>query len=238
MQVAIPLFPRFTALDGIGPYEVLQRIPDVDVTFVGHARGEVRSENGFLGVSVECAQCHNHPFADWKREQFWGLAAFFAGIRSQRQMDFLLPGPEAAARVADYYRRNHDHFAPFATISPWSETEECWRERLPKRREEHGADRSLCLFAFRKAELDGPVVAAVNFTNIARGVFQACNVGYNLDREAVGRCGRSGRPQLRFRCAKAARASCGLSLPSPAARISGSAELPSRPSGSGKPSRS
>ena len=28
MQVAIPLFPRFTALDGIGPYEVLQRIPD------------------------------------------------------------------------------------------------------------------------------------------------------------------------------------------------------------------
>jgi hypothetical protein len=45
----------------------------------------------FLGVSVECAQCHNHPFADWKREQFWGLAAFFAGIKSQRQMDFLLP---------------------------------------------------------------------------------------------------------------------------------------------------
>ena len=28
MQVAIPLFPKFTALDAIGPYEVLQRIPD------------------------------------------------------------------------------------------------------------------------------------------------------------------------------------------------------------------
>ena len=28
MQVAIPLFPHFTALDGIGPYEVLQRIPE------------------------------------------------------------------------------------------------------------------------------------------------------------------------------------------------------------------
>lgn len=51
MQVAIPLFPRFTALDGIGPYEVLQRIPGVDVVFVGHERGEVRSENGFLGVT-------------------------------------------------------------------------------------------------------------------------------------------------------------------------------------------
>ena len=51
IQVAIPLFPRFTALDAIGPYEVLQRIPDIDVTFVGHERGEVRSENGFLGVT-------------------------------------------------------------------------------------------------------------------------------------------------------------------------------------------
>lgn len=51
MQVAIPLFPQFTALDGIGPYEVLQRIPDLDVTFIGHQRGEVRSENGFLGIT-------------------------------------------------------------------------------------------------------------------------------------------------------------------------------------------
>ncbi len=51
MQVAIPLFPRFTALDGIGPYEVLQRIPDLDITFIGHERGEVRSENGFLGIT-------------------------------------------------------------------------------------------------------------------------------------------------------------------------------------------
>jgi hypothetical protein len=34
---------------------------------------------GFLGVRLGCAQCHNHPFAKWKREDFWGLAAFFAG---------------------------------------------------------------------------------------------------------------------------------------------------------------
>ena len=32
MQVAIPLFPRFTALDAIGPYEVLQTVPSIDVT--------------------------------------------------------------------------------------------------------------------------------------------------------------------------------------------------------------
>ena len=53
LQAVIPLFPRFTALDGIGPYEVLQRIPDVDVTFIGHRRGTVRSDNGMLGIEVD-----------------------------------------------------------------------------------------------------------------------------------------------------------------------------------------
>ena len=33
---------------------------------------------GFLGIRLGCAQCHNHPFTSWKREHFWGLAAFFA----------------------------------------------------------------------------------------------------------------------------------------------------------------
>ena len=31
----------------------------------------------FLGVRIECAQCHNHPFDKWKREEFWSYAAFF-----------------------------------------------------------------------------------------------------------------------------------------------------------------
>ncbi len=55
MQVAIPLFPRLTALDGIGPYEVLQRTPDIDVVFVGSERGTVRTENGLLGLCVDAA---------------------------------------------------------------------------------------------------------------------------------------------------------------------------------------
>jgi hypothetical protein len=32
----------------------------------------------FLGVNLDCAQCHDHPFASWTREQFWQTAAFFA----------------------------------------------------------------------------------------------------------------------------------------------------------------
>jgi hypothetical protein len=38
----------------------------------------------FLGVKLECAQCHNHPFARWTRKQFWEFTAFFAGIKPQR----------------------------------------------------------------------------------------------------------------------------------------------------------
>jgi putative intracellular protease/amidase len=53
LTVAIPLFPRFTALDAVGPYEVLQRIPFINVVFVGHERGEYRSENGMLGMVVD-----------------------------------------------------------------------------------------------------------------------------------------------------------------------------------------
>jgi len=40
-----------------------------------------RTARAFLGVRVECAQCHDHPFADWKQQDFWALAAFFASLR-------------------------------------------------------------------------------------------------------------------------------------------------------------
>jgi putative intracellular protease/amidase len=53
MQIAIPLFDRVTALDAVGPYEVLQRLPDTEVVFVGDATGTIRSDNGFLGLSVD-----------------------------------------------------------------------------------------------------------------------------------------------------------------------------------------
>ncbi len=55
MQVAIALFPRLTALDAIGPYEVLQRVPALDVVFTAEHRGEVRTENGFLGLTADAA---------------------------------------------------------------------------------------------------------------------------------------------------------------------------------------
>ncbi|NKB39960.1 MAG: hypothetical protein GKR86_02690, partial [Ilumatobacter sp.] len=53
LQVVIPLFEKFTALDGIGPYEVMQRIPELDIVFIGHERGVIRSENGMLGIEAD-----------------------------------------------------------------------------------------------------------------------------------------------------------------------------------------
>lgn len=53
MLIAVALFEQVTALDAIGPYEVLQRLPGADVCFVGHRKGEVRTDNGFLGLTVD-----------------------------------------------------------------------------------------------------------------------------------------------------------------------------------------
>jgi putative intracellular protease/amidase len=56
VRIAIPLFDQLTALDGIGPYEVLQRLPGATVTFVGERAGTtVRTDNGFLGLVVDAA---------------------------------------------------------------------------------------------------------------------------------------------------------------------------------------
>jgi hypothetical protein len=39
-----------------------------------------RTSRAFLGQRIDCAQCHNHPFADWKQEQFEGLAACYGKV--------------------------------------------------------------------------------------------------------------------------------------------------------------
>lgn len=41
-----------------------------------------RVSRAFLGVRLDCAQCHNHPFESWKQKDFQGLAAYFGGTRT------------------------------------------------------------------------------------------------------------------------------------------------------------
>ncbi|HKZ15280.1 MAG TPA: DJ-1/PfpI family protein [Solirubrobacterales bacterium] len=53
MQISVLTFPGLTALDAIGPYEVLRSVPNWEVFFVGKERGEVRTDVGSLGITVD-----------------------------------------------------------------------------------------------------------------------------------------------------------------------------------------
>lgn len=53
MQTAILIFDKLTALDAIGPYEVLRNVPGWEVKFVGPEKGLVRTDSGALGLSVD-----------------------------------------------------------------------------------------------------------------------------------------------------------------------------------------
>jgi putative intracellular protease/amidase len=55
MEIAFVLFDRITALDAIGPYEVLQRLPGAEVKFVGKERGEYRTDTKSLALVADYA---------------------------------------------------------------------------------------------------------------------------------------------------------------------------------------
>jgi transcriptional regulator GlxA family with amidase domain len=87
MDIAIVLYDNFTALDAIGPYEVLSRLRDTRVTFVAERAGPVAADTGMLSVLAETAlddlthpdivlvpggpgqeqQLDNEPVLDWLR---------------------------------------------------------------------------------------------------------------------------------------------------------------------------
>lgn len=66
----------------------------------------------FLGVRIECAQCHDHPFDTWKQHQFWEFAAFFSGLERvgdnplgqireiQDRREISIPGTEQIVQAA------------------------------------------------------------------------------------------------------------------------------------------
>jgi transcriptional regulator GlxA family with amidase domain len=53
MEIAILVFEKLTALDAIGPYEVLRSVPGWEVKFVGPAKGQVRTDSGALGLGAD-----------------------------------------------------------------------------------------------------------------------------------------------------------------------------------------
>jgi transcriptional regulator GlxA family with amidase domain len=53
MKIAILIYDGFTALDAIGPYEVLRSVPGWEVEFVARTRGEVRTDSGAVGLCAD-----------------------------------------------------------------------------------------------------------------------------------------------------------------------------------------
>jgi len=76
----------------------------------------------FLGVQIQCAQCHDHPTDRWKRQQFHELAAFFARVETRQQrggqqrLDFIVVGrdrgPVYAPPNPNGKNRSLEHFMP------------------------------------------------------------------------------------------------------------------------------
>ena len=65
----------------------------------------------FLGIQIQCAQCHDHPTDDWQREQFHQLAAFFPRLAIRRnpsamRRSFLVVADDSPPRFA---RRNNNN---------------------------------------------------------------------------------------------------------------------------------
>ena len=55
MRIAILIFDRLTALDAVGPYEVLSRLPGAELRFVAKEAGVKRTDTGALGLEADLA---------------------------------------------------------------------------------------------------------------------------------------------------------------------------------------
>lgn len=62
----------------------------------------------FMGIQVQCTQCHNHPFNDWKQDQFWSFNSFF---RQARRQDFRKYDPKSGRMVDDYSQLTSQEFS-------------------------------------------------------------------------------------------------------------------------------
>lgn len=88
--------------------------------------------------------------------------------------------------IREYYLTNQAHLEPWepARSSAFHDFE-TWRQRIKLAQDERQSDRAVKLIL----RLSGtqPIIGVCNFTNIVRGPFQACNLGYSIDGANQGR---------------------------------------------------
>lgn len=53
----------------------------------------------FLGIRIQCAKCHTHPFEKWTQDDYWGMAAFFSRLGTKTSQEFGLFGRETVVHL-------------------------------------------------------------------------------------------------------------------------------------------
>lgn len=97
-----------------------------------------------------------------------------------------VPGPEYAAQLLAYRIDNRDHLAPVEPARPAEYfTVADARRWLEQAQAEAHAGTGLHFLAFERA--GSRLVASCGFSNIVRGVFQACYLGFSVDARSQGR---------------------------------------------------
>ncbi len=110
----------------------------------------------------------------------------FPLIETERLL-LTVPPAEDALRMLAFAQVNREHLAPWSPLAPVDYyTESYWRHHLEVARTQFMRDQSMRLVMFRRDDAEGEAVGVCNFSNIVRGPFQACYLGYNLDHRAVG----------------------------------------------------
>lgn len=82
----------------------------------------------FLGVSVQCTQCHNHPFNENKQNQFWELNAFFRQARIERIEEEDVNRRYARLTDRNYYGEGRNRPAPLELVSMGADRAESYYE--------------------------------------------------------------------------------------------------------------
>ena len=107
-------------------------------------------------------------------------------IETERLILMVL-GPDSAPMVVDFYQRNRDFLAPWEPLRDADfYTPEFHAEQLARDLAQTEGKNALRFYLFRRGE-ENRIIGSFAFSNIVRGPFLSCNLGYKLGRDACGK---------------------------------------------------
>ena len=100
-------------------------------------------------------------------------------------MEFKLISINEAEAMSDFYTRNSDHLRPWEPLRDAGyHSVEAWKSRLKEKEIEQSGGRAAYFVSYNSK--DNEVIATCSLTNIVKGSFQACNIGYAISERYQG----------------------------------------------------